>query len=400
MASNSEMVMTTQGTSHLLQKAAGFDIVGGQFVLGDVHNHPGPGLVHPNTSISLVTTLNEAFSESEIYCSSLLRQKRGFPLYVPGPLINLPAPYQVHGVAIGDVGRVTAEGMFDFFFNIFLPKEHPINANHTPQDFCPMTPYESIDVCRFHYRPGNYVSTSTIQKVDLDSPSDEFPGGDFVFRCDSPEGAVLALPDGAYLQKLENLENIRTYAAKHADSWYNYINGERGRGLANGELYLVTGCEKARSWGMASYCVAHEEFQLMFKPTTRRGATYEPYRWIGPHGQKNPAKRKDHDPSTNDPLNQTTFIHGLSISLGTGLWARLFGTVTVETSSLADFQFRMNTTSASPTSSQGSLFSWSWNLLGGGSTGGNRHGVVLSVLSPIAKVPYFQNHRRVSANPS
>ncbi|KAJ7835965.1 hypothetical protein B0H13DRAFT_1516610, partial [Mycena leptocephala] len=179
---------------------------------------------------------------SEIYCHQLLGQKRGYPLYVPEPQQNLPVAYRRRGVAIGDVGRVTPDGIFDFFFNIFLPPDHPINANHTPQDFSPMPSYDSVDILHEKYCPGDYVSSST-----------PIPGGDFVFSCDNPQGAVLALPDGAYLQKLENLENMRTYAAKHADSWYTYINGARGRGLENGDLYLVTGCEKARSWGIASY---------------------------------------------------------------------------------------------------------------------------------------------------
>jgi hypothetical protein len=117
-----------------------------------------------------LSTLDEAFSESEIYCSLLLRQKRGFPLYVPGPQINLPAPYQRHGVGIGDVGSITPEGIFDFFFNVFLPPEHPINANHTPVDFSPMPSYEAIDVFHLNYDPGNYVATSTVQKRDWDPP--------------------------------------------------------------------------------------------------------------------------------------------------------------------------------------------------------------------------------------
>ncbi|KAJ7126735.1 hypothetical protein C8R44DRAFT_667434, partial [Mycena epipterygia] len=224
-------------SSHLFQNAAGFEIVGGQFVLGDVHNRT---IMDPGREP--INTPGDVYSESEFYCSQLLRQMRGFPLYVPGPQRNLPLEYQRSGVAIGDVGRVTPEGIFDFFFNIYLPPEHPINAN-IPEDFYPMPHYASVDVLHLDFGPGNYVSTSTVQKVDLDAPSD----------CGGPRGAVLALPHGAHLAKLENLESVRRYAATHAESWYKYINGARGRGLANGSLYLVTGCEKAQSWGMASF---------------------------------------------------------------------------------------------------------------------------------------------------
>ncbi|KAJ7220288.1 hypothetical protein GGX14DRAFT_323298, partial [Mycena pura] len=178
--------------------------------------------------------------ESEIYCNQLLRQKRGFPLYVPEPRRTLPEEYRRGGVAIGDVGRITPEGAFDFFFNIYLPADHPINNNNVPESFCPLPHYESLDVYDQSYLPGNHVSTSTIQRLDPE------------YVCRPPQGAVLALPHGSHLQKLENLETVRTYAATHAENWFKYINGPRGRGL-DGSLYLVTGCEKAPSWGLASF---------------------------------------------------------------------------------------------------------------------------------------------------
>jgi hypothetical protein len=123
--------------------------------------------------------------------------------------------------------------------------------------------------------------------------------------------AVLALPHGSHLQKLRNLEPIREYATGHAESWLQYVNGPRGRGL-DGSLYLVTGSEKALSWGMTSFHSVRDAFQLTFtRPTGASG-----YRWRG-----NPAQKKYHDPSPmHEPYrDQTTFIHGLSISLGTGV---------------------------------------------------------------------------------
>ncbi|KAJ7726670.1 hypothetical protein B0H14DRAFT_2183835, partial [Mycena olivaceomarginata] len=158
---------------------------------------------------------------------------------------NLPDQYQRTGVAIGDVGTVTVEGDFDFFFNIYLEANNPINAN-VPQDFVPLSPYLSVDTKHYGFDPGDHVSTGSFMHSST-------VGGKFVFQCSGPNGAVLALPHGAHVEKLENVASMQCYAVKHAESWYKYARETRGRELGNSSLLLITGCEKARSWGMATF---------------------------------------------------------------------------------------------------------------------------------------------------
>ncbi|KAJ7705400.1 hypothetical protein B0H17DRAFT_832760, partial [Mycena rosella] len=196
--------------------------------------------------------------ESEIYCGRLLYQKRGFPLYVPDPQRNLPEEYRASGVRTGDVGRVTPEGGFDPLFNIYYSSEDPINSRGVPEGFTPLPWYLDEDLTLLDHEPGGYVSTPSIQESDLDSSA----------RYIFPLTALLALPHGSHLERLENLESMRRYAAKNAENWYKYINAPegRGRGLANGSLYLITGWEKSQSWGMATFqnVTAEREFQLSF----------------------------------------------------------------------------------------------------------------------------------------
>ncbi|KAJ6517568.1 hypothetical protein DFH09DRAFT_234543 [Mycena vulgaris] len=329
------------------------------------------------------------YTESGSYCSQLLRQGRGFPLYVPGPQMNLPAEYRRRGVAIGDVGRVTAEGVFDFFFNIYCASDHPINA-HTPEDFVPLAAYDPIDVVRPDFDAGNYVSTPSVHELNR-GRSEPFPGSEFVFSSGGPNGAVLALPHGAHLEKLENLESVRRYAAKHAESWYNYVNGTRGRGLVNGSLYLVTGCEKTKSWGMASFhdVADQNEFELAFKPSADADSGHK-YRWQ----RGTPARYKHADPPPVDgtPLNQTTFIHAFTISLGEGIWGKVFGEV--EICQLVDSQLARSAPGFVPYSSQRSTSLWSLSLFGGSAGAGgngrnNVHGnVVISDVAPIPMIVY------------
>ncbi|KAF7374428.1 WD40 containing domain protein [Mycena sanguinolenta] len=321
-----------------------------------------PHSSHQNMSSPLAAV----YSESVNYCSQLLRQGRGFPLYVPRPQPNLPAEYQRRGVAIGDVGRVTPEGGFDFFFNIYLPANHPINAN-VPEDFVPLSPCDPIDVSYHDFDPGNFVSSPSVTEISREYP--EFPGGEFVFSCREPTGAALTLPHGAHLEKLENLETMRQYAAKHAESWYKYVNGTRGRGLVNGNLYLVTGCEKPRSWGMASFhgVSLQNEFQLSFQPTRGEDEGYR-YRWRGSYCHR---KQADSPLEDGTPLNQTTFIHAFAISVGEGIWEKLFG---AEVCQLVDSSTFLDKSGRSfvPYGSQGSSFLWSFFSGNGTFSGGKQ----------------------------
>ncbi|KAJ6514557.1 hypothetical protein DFH09DRAFT_258354 [Mycena vulgaris] len=245
--------------SPMFQGASRFAIEGGQFmyVQGNVNIHPpagGPPAGTRSPALPSGDATGDVRTESDNYCSQLLRRGRGFPLYVPGPQMNLPEAYRRRGVAIGDVGRITPQGIFDFFFNIYLPADHPINDNEVPEDFHPLPAYGSRDIVHLHYEPGNYVSTTSVYDLIHEPVVKQFPGSEFCFECVCPRGAVLALPHGGHLEKLQNVAMMRQYAAKNAESWYRYVNGPaRGRELVNGSLYLVTGCEKSLSWGMASF---------------------------------------------------------------------------------------------------------------------------------------------------
>ncbi|KAJ7618722.1 hypothetical protein FB45DRAFT_872116 [Roridomyces roridus] len=307
----------------MFHDATNFGIEGSHFVnvQGNVNiTNPMIPLEAPGKVKRVITPAPEPaiFSDSNHYCSQLLYRGRGYPMYIPGPQANLPPEYKRTGISIGDVGSVAQEGDFDFFFNIFLPASDPINVN-APADFEPLPPYNPMDVAHYDSSPGNVVASPSIHETIGDF-SESAPGGYFRFSCQGPDGAVLALPYGAHLEKLRSLQLLRQYAAKNAESWYRYANEIRGRGLENGSLYLVTGTEKARSWGMASFhdVPFQDEFPLSFEPTARADGGYR-YRWRGTRFQH---KHRDADlPAGNDtPLNQTTFIYAFAISLCEGLW--------------------------------------------------------------------------------
>ncbi|KAJ7364388.1 hypothetical protein DFH08DRAFT_682466 [Mycena albidolilacea] len=297
------------------------------------------------------------YSESGNYSNQLLRQGRGFAVYSPKPQRNLAPEYRKKGVSIGDVGTITPQGTFDYFFNIYLPADDPINA-HIPDSFVPLPPYLVMDVIEEDFDPGDYVSSPSIHEIN-DGFSEPVPGGEFVFSCRGPNGAVLALPYGSHLEKLQSIAEMRRYARKHAESWYKHVNETRGRALVNGSLYLITGCEKAESWGIATFhdVPGPNEFQLSFAPTTDVDHGHR-YRWHAPYCRQ---KHADSPAVVGTPLNQTTFIHAFAISLGETLWGTLFGDV--EICQLADSSTFPEKSGRGfvPYGSQGFSFVWSFS---------------------------------------
>ena len=100
----------------------------------------------------------------DIYARNLLSH-RGYPLWTPEPNIELPESYQREGLKIGDVGVVVPdEGSFDVFFNITLPRAHPLHApDGVPDNFT------QVELRREDYRiapdaecPGRVVSSSSV----------------------------------------------------------------------------------------------------------------------------------------------------------------------------------------------------------------------------------------------
>ena len=84
---------------------------------------------------------------NDIYERHLILKNRGFPLWIPGPKRSLHLDYRRTGVRIGDVGIITPDGGFSFFFNICLPHDHPVNPRILPEHFAPISPpIEATDI--------------------------------------------------------------------------------------------------------------------------------------------------------------------------------------------------------------------------------------------------------------
>ncbi|KAJ7718999.1 hypothetical protein B0H16DRAFT_1607752 [Mycena metata] len=359
---------------------------------GDIHYHAAPSS-HQSVQVTGNSQDMRSLVPVEIYTSQLLRQQRGFPLYNTGPQSVLPQPYRDQGISIGDMGRVTPEGIFDFFFNVFLPRDHPINNGRVPEDFVPLPRYAlEDDYHHIEHKPGSNVSSSYPSIQETDPGPVESSERTFSFHCRGPIGALLILQRGSKLKKLENVEQMRQYAEQNAESWYKYVNGPRGRNVDNGALCLVTGREKTQAGGLATFHSIDPGagFSLSFTPSATDPDLVDRYEF-----NITPARTETFVASLNgrgEPFyNQTVFLHGFSISLGYSIWNPRW-TRSVRLTSITDSNLTGGTSSSLSPSSQGSTTSSILNFFGlGGRWGSQRpttgeKTVTTSPIAPAAKI--------------
>lgn len=117
-----------------------------------------PGLSHPNCHLDMTDP------PPQLYAKHLLPFGYGYPLWTPEPSHEL-LQRRRDGLRIGDVGVIDLEnGSFDVFFNICLPRDHPLHrATGVPDNFVPIE-LDEWDIASFPHAeyPGRVISTSSV----------------------------------------------------------------------------------------------------------------------------------------------------------------------------------------------------------------------------------------------
>ena len=182
-----------------------------------------------------------------------------------------------------------------------------------------------------------------------------FSGG--TFECSGSDGAVLTMPQGAYHEDLKNISRFRDYASTHAESWYRYANGPCGREIGNGELHMVTGCDKTTAWGIATYSHLQSKrpegsvtlltFEDVGNERPGRRRSYPTHAWdykgtveakVGPEEDE----LMDLGVGSAPPRNQCTFVRSLTPAFGQDVWERLQLKVTASAKDRASEQSPKN----------------------------------------------------------
>ena len=158
------------------------------------------------------------------------------------------------------------------------------------------------------------------------------------FESSASEGAILTMPDGAYQEELGNLSRFRDYVGIHAENWYKFVNGPRGREAQNGDVRVVVGCDKTTCWGMATFAntssAQQSRFRLKFSPSEgqhqQQHGAGNAYVWehsgvaevrVGPESGENEELGEN---PMRQLRNQCLFMRTLSVTLSDSVWAETF----------------------------------------------------------------------------
>ncbi|KAF9545574.1 hypothetical protein CPC08DRAFT_675696, partial [Agrocybe pediades] len=331
------MESTVPTTSGIFERAHDLDVHNGTFMsaAGNIyiyHNAPPPNSDSPANSGSpdQFTRSSSAARSSVIYHRNLITKRRGSPLWIPEPDDTLPTSYQRKGVSFGDVGLLSPSGSFVFFFNICYPSDDPINSGGVPEGFKPFkSSFLKITGSR-EFEAASYVASESIKisrKQCIDSQA-----ADLVFESSAAEGAILTMPNGARSEDLVGTLHLREYVLENIESWYKLIMCDFGCDVENGDILVVTGCDKTDSWGIATFVKSSEAVKLTFQavPSSRS------YKWeyfgsfdarTGPNLkviQGLQSSTSGTDVASSEPLlNQCVFVRTLTATLSDDIWESL-----------------------------------------------------------------------------
>ncbi|SJL09903.1 uncharacterized protein ARMOST_13284 [Armillaria ostoyae] len=319
-----------------------------------------------------------------IYTKLLLRRGHGYPLWIPESDYNLPDVYRDKGVSVGDLGILTDDGGFDFLFNVCAEADDPVHQGHVPPQFQPLriSSNHAIRKIPFH-RKNSSITSAHVSKttIAVEGSAEMTPfvtgGGGFEFSTSKAEAAILMLPDGGNRYDTVHRSLFKQYVAENALSWYIYVNSldQLAREAPNGSLYLVTGCDKARSWMTAAASRPSESHTISVKfaiGPIMEGRIALQTSWSTPYIDADTRIYPDYPEPMPQQDNQCVFMRGFTITVReNSLMQKVLGPVQLKVIGGSSRNAAPSFSSRSPYSS------YQDNLVGSSSSG------VLSSTGPV-----------------
>ncbi|KAG6369268.1 hypothetical protein JVT61DRAFT_15513 [Boletus reticuloceps] len=240
-----------------------------------------------------------------VYAANL-KQEFGYPLRTPKPNSRLGQPYVKEGLQIGDVGFVDDDGEFIWLFNSKFPLSDSDKLEKLPEEFHNRTltpPDTFIEFPEPVLKHGFDPETVFTFGVERNLLPERQRRATYEFTATSKTGAILILPGGATLSKLEDkqkLKEFRQHATKYALQWCQYAERD--------SLYLITAAYKTKTWTLGSFYEGLPGKEILVHQQSGENTTV--YRW---EHQFNVHHRQG--PGDNDGDNQTVLVQGFRITM-------------------------------------------------------------------------------------
>ncbi|KAF9016752.1 hypothetical protein BDZ89DRAFT_397779 [Hymenopellis radicata] len=179
---------------------------------------------------------------------------RGYAPSWPDPIQS--GVFSLEGVQIGDLVYRAYGAIIYTGINVTRPANDPRNSRTLPSDYAPVVLQPDVDytvnMSRFSSPGISYGLNDATAKFDIRSvPKTEENDCDRLeFSTDATAGAYCCLPFGgsSYECTAIGLKKLQRAALAHGHHWYYQLMRVDAFDMQNGELCLVTGCDKASYW--------------------------------------------------------------------------------------------------------------------------------------------------------
>ncbi|KAH9038288.1 hypothetical protein EDB84DRAFT_1437254 [Lactarius hengduanensis] len=226
-----------------------------------------------------------------------------------------PNPGEYPPVEVGDVGFVR-QGKFHRLFNALYLEDHPSNQRFgVPEDHEQLQPIPN-HIDRGTLNPNTFCSYGvSVVSGGLKALATGFSGQSVLqkvsFSCTKKQGAVLTLPVAALREDTLTQDRFRKWIITHIDSWFAFTQ-ELGLGIGIGDIILVTGYHRTKSWSNITFNEVQTDAQFSLGVEVA-GALGASVNWRASDLRIQGAV-PNHGPSGENLLeNQCIFIRGFRI---------------------------------------------------------------------------------------
>ncbi|KAI9435119.1 hypothetical protein H4582DRAFT_704429 [Lactarius indigo] len=258
----------------------------------------------------------------------IFRDQLGIKYPAFGHALWEPSPGRLYSpVEVGDVGFIR-EGKFHRLFNALLPADHQSHERFgVPEHHEPLLPGVADHIDSGTLTPYDFCSYGvTVASGGLDVFAREPTGtADVSFLCPRQCGAVLSLPVTAQREDTIARGDFAKWIIKHIDSWFAFTR-RLGLGVDKmGDIILVTGRHRTRSWTNVAFYESRTTAQASFGVQITNDNVSASINWQVSREHTQGAMMSQGPSGADLPEDQCIFVRGYRVARTFRLFPRLRG---------------------------------------------------------------------------